>query len=188
MFGHDVSGHSQDTYRTGYNCCADEVRSYLASRSDVDVDMRTRVLDHLANFIQNVQWLRAAQTQQLPKNMMLRSGSAHMPRTTVSGKTCTSHTGRVMSPGLHLGTGSPIMNTTASCAKENINTTYRGHRTPSYPQSSSGTATKSPALTGSPIFPPSPVTSQPSVFVFPDISHYRTDNDLQGAANMWRPW
>nr|AGS55437.1 hairy enhancer of split 3 [Platynereis dumerilii] len=52
-----------DKYRAGFNTCADEVRSYLAGRKEIDVEVRTRVIDHLANFIQNLQWLRTTQNQ-----------------------------------------------------------------------------------------------------------------------------
>ena len=45
-----------DRYRAGFNACADVLQSHLDQLPQVSNDCRARLMDHLANFIQNKQW------------------------------------------------------------------------------------------------------------------------------------
>ena len=45
-----------DRYRAGFNACADVLQGHLDQFPQVSNDCRARLMDHLANFIQNKQW------------------------------------------------------------------------------------------------------------------------------------
>ena len=47
-----------DKYRAGFNACASEVQNFLSGTSGVDPEIRMRILDHLANHVQNLFWIK----------------------------------------------------------------------------------------------------------------------------------
>ena len=47
-----------DKYRAGFNACASEVQHFLSEISGVDPEIRMRILDHLANRVQNLFWIK----------------------------------------------------------------------------------------------------------------------------------
>ena len=52
------TGSHCDKYRVGFNACAEEVWEFLSTLPEVDVELRTRITEHLASFIQNVHWIK----------------------------------------------------------------------------------------------------------------------------------
>ena len=50
--------NTADKYRAGFNACASEVQNFLSGTLGVDPEIRMRVLDHLANHVQNLFWIK----------------------------------------------------------------------------------------------------------------------------------
>ena len=50
--------NTTDKYRAGFNACASEVQNFLSGTFGVDPEIRMRVLDHLANHVQNLFWIK----------------------------------------------------------------------------------------------------------------------------------
>ena len=53
-----LSMSTVDKYRAGFNACASEIQNFLSGTLGVDPEIRMRVLDHLANHVQNLFWIK----------------------------------------------------------------------------------------------------------------------------------
>ena len=75
-----------DRYRAGFNACADEIQNFLSRTAEVDAEFRVRILDHLANHVQNLFWIKFHDPSQR-RNMPDGSGGHHTgsPGNNVSG-------------------------------------------------------------------------------------------------------
>ena len=62
-----------DRYRAGFNACAHEIQYFLTRSPGVDAEARMRILEHLANHVQNLFWIKFNGDQNSENSGLMRA-------------------------------------------------------------------------------------------------------------------
>ena len=62
-----------DRYRAGFNACAHEIQYFLTRTPGVDAEARMRILEHLANHVQNLFWIKFNGNQNTGNSGLMRA-------------------------------------------------------------------------------------------------------------------
>ena len=73
---------TEDRYRAGFNACAYEIQNFLSRNAEVDAEFRMRILDHLANHVQNLFWIKFND----PRQRHVSNGGTGSPGTPGQGR------------------------------------------------------------------------------------------------------
>ena len=77
-----------DRYRAGFNACAHEIQYFLARSPGVDAEARMRILEHLANHVQNLFWIKFNGNQTTGSSGLMRALKLRTVATNRSDKNC----------------------------------------------------------------------------------------------------
>ena len=114
----NVSTVIVDRYRAGFNACADVLQSHLDQLPQITNDCRARLMDHLANFIQNKQWfaehlqnaclpLQFCEQMEQVRTSTTRSDASHT-ESLVTQRTSPVNYHSVSSPSIHISSSNRL--------------------------------------------------------------------------------